>query len=139
MVELKISNDLQNAIKKIVLDTFCPVGKVYISVDNVDPSTLFGGTWEAFGQGRCLVGVDTSQEEFNTVLKTGGSKYMQAHRHHIAGRFNSSGHPPVPDGSLQSVNNDGEGWWSGYTENSGSGDSGNLQPYITVYFWRRVS
>lgn len=46
MAELKISNDLQNAIKKVVLDTFCPVGKVYISVDNVDPSTLFGGTWK---------------------------------------------------------------------------------------------
>ena len=46
MAELKISSDLQNVIKKVVLDTFYQVGKVYISVDNVDPSTLFGGTWE---------------------------------------------------------------------------------------------
>ena len=32
-----------------------------------------------------LVGVDTSQTEFNTVKKTGGSKHLQAHSNNYGG------------------------------------------------------
>ena len=58
-----------------------PIGSVYVSVKNVDPSELFGGSWVAWGSGRIPVCVDTSQTEFNTVEKIGGSKYMQKHTH----------------------------------------------------------
>ena len=51
-----------------------PVGSIYISVTNTNPGTIFGGPWVAFGTGRTLVGIDTSQTEFNTVEKTGGEK-----------------------------------------------------------------
>ena len=53
---------------------YWPIGSIYISVVNTNPSQWFGGVWESFGSGRVLVGVDTSQTEFNTVLKTGGEK-----------------------------------------------------------------
>ena len=49
-----------------------PVGSIYMSINNIDPSTLFGGTWETWGTGQVPVGVDTSQTEFNAVEKTGG-------------------------------------------------------------------
>ena len=32
-----------------------PVGSIYLSVSSTDPSTLFGGTWEAWGTGRVLL------------------------------------------------------------------------------------
>jgi len=51
-----------------------PIGSIYLSVNNTNPSSLFGGVWEAWGAGRCLVGVDTTQVEFNAVEKTGGEK-----------------------------------------------------------------
>lgn len=52
-----------------------PVGSVYISVLNTNPSTLFGfGTWAAFATGRTLVGIDGNQTEFDAVEKTGGAK-----------------------------------------------------------------
>ena len=54
-----------------------PVGSIYLSVNNVNPGTLFGGTWEAWGSGRVPVGVDTSQSEFDRVEKTGGEKTHQ--------------------------------------------------------------
>lgn len=53
---------------------YFPVGCIYISVTNVNPSTYFGGTWESFGSGKTLVGVNTSDSDFNSVKKTGGSK-----------------------------------------------------------------
>jgi hypothetical protein len=62
-----------------------PVGSIYLSVSSTDPSTLFGGTWEAWGTGRVPVGIDTSDTDFATVEKTGGSKNLQSHTHTFTG------------------------------------------------------
>lgn len=51
-----------------------PIGAIYTSVVNTNPSTFIGGTWNAFGSGRTLVGVDTGQTEFDLVEETGGAK-----------------------------------------------------------------
>ncbi len=51
-----------------------PVGSIYISTVSTNPGTIFGGTWQAYGTGKTLVGVDTSDTDFSTVQKTGGSK-----------------------------------------------------------------
>lgn len=46
MATLKASSDLQSLIKKIVLDTYFPVGSIYLSVNKTNPGSTFGGTWE---------------------------------------------------------------------------------------------
>ena len=51
-----------------------PIGSIYKSTSNTNPGSIFGGTWVSYGTGRTLVGVDTSQTEFDTVEETGGSK-----------------------------------------------------------------
>lgn len=150
MSKLKVAQDL--------IDIFYPVGSIYISVVSDNPSKYFGGTWEQFAKGRTLVGVDTTQTEFNTVMKTGGSKYLQKHTHtqkpHYH-NFKTEEYDPV---SIL-YDNGGNQWYgvgsfSGYlfsaktlgiTEETainnytGGGDSENLQPYITVYIWKRVA
>ena len=135
-----------------------PVGSIYISVINVNPSEYFGGTWESFATGRCLVGVDASQTEFNTVMKTGGSKYLQKHTHtqkpHYH-NFRTNEYNPV-----SVLYDSGPNQWYGVgafsrdlfsaktlgiteetavNNSTGTGNSENLQPYITVYMWRRTS
>ena len=144
-------NNLQNVIKKVVLDTYFPVGSLYLTVGSEDPNTTIGGTWVRFGNGKTLVGVDTSQTEFNSVEKTGGSKHLQKHYHDIRWRdYDGSGVTISCTGSGERVLNIG-GWnWDKNTLNSngsgsniytgltGTGDSGNLQPYITVYMWKRT-
>lgn len=47
-----------------------PVGSVYMNVNNVDPSAIFGGSWERMPSGRMLV---NSGDGFN-LGQTGGEK-----------------------------------------------------------------
>lgn len=146
--------------EKIYPCPYYPVGSVYISVNDANPSGFFGGEWESFGSGRCLVGVDKNQTEFSTVMKTGGNKNLQSHTHSM----NSAGsHIHKTDyGETIAV---GRWQWeakiSSYAANdnqngyrlrgmgaagdhthtinsAGSGNAQNLQPYITVYMWRRT-
>ena len=60
-----------------LINIIYPVGSIYISVmdDTVAKvEARFGGTWESFGAGRTLVGVDPNDTSFDTVEETGGAK-----------------------------------------------------------------
>ena len=61
----RISN-LENRI-----NNFYPVGSIYMSAKNINPSTFLGGTWVAWGQGRVPVGMGGS---YTVAEGTGGSE-----------------------------------------------------------------
>jgi hypothetical protein len=42
--------------------------------------------WERYAKGKTIVSIDESQTEFNSVGKTGGSKYLQSHFIYELGR-----------------------------------------------------
>lgn len=42
-----------------VINRIYPIGSIYISTNTANPSTYLGGTWEPFGEGRCLLGAGT--------------------------------------------------------------------------------
>ena len=138
----EINNNLSQLMSLIY-----PVGAIYMSVNNTNPSSLFGGTWVPWGSGQVPVGIDTSDTDFDTVEKTGGSKThtltveeMPSHKHkyteyHLASGVVSSGGYSV---STESTRSDGD--FDYYTTEVG-GDQPHsiLQPYITCYMWKRVS
>ena len=68
-----------------VIDVVYPVGAVHITTVNANPGTyLPGTTWEVFGSGRTLVGVDLEDSDFDVVEKTGGVKdRTQYHSHPV--------------------------------------------------------
>ena len=121
-----------------------PVGSIYISVVNINPSEYFGGTWQVFGTGRCLVGIDTSQTEFNTIEKTGGEathkltvEEMPSHNHAIEMTSGGVAYQVerVPFGN-QSV------WGNSnlpIKPTGGSQPHNNMPPYLAVYVWKRVA
>ena len=45
---------------KTIFDLIYPVGSIYLSIKNINPGNLFGGTWVGWGQGRVPVGVASS-------------------------------------------------------------------------------
>lgn len=137
--EIALLEDIANALY--------PVGSIYMSVNNTNPSTFFGGTWEAWGAGKVPVGVDTSDTNFSTVEQTGGEKQhtltiaeMPAHNHTIPCT------PTANDGSeptyqAAQVNAEATGYHNSIVAVSSGGGSphNNLQPYITCYMWKRTA
>lgn len=140
--------DFENKIYNAIY----PVGSIYMSVNNVNPSTLFGGTWVAWGAGRVPVGVDTADTDFDTVEETGGTKSVTL----TAAQSGVPGHthetkPMWAADSGSGSNNVVTGYPT--TGKAGSYTVGvvantaqdasqahtNLQPYITCFMWKRVS
>jgi hypothetical protein len=122
-----------------------PIGSIEVNVSGTNPGTYLGGTWKAFGSGRTLVGVNTSDTSFNTVEKTGGEKNhtltvneMPKHSHNLPGRvlyYTAGGGEAFRENAGRDVTSN-----NSTSFDTGGGQShNNLQPYITVYFWKRVS
>lgn len=137
---------------KIVTTPYYRVGDLFLTTIATNPSNYLGGKWELFGPGRCLVCVDTSQTEFNSVKKTGGSKYLQEHYHDIRfAAYNGNGVTisnvgtgvdvlDIPNWNwTKNGQNDKNSGSNLYTNKEGTGNSGNLQPYITCYVWIRTA
>lgn len=64
-------------LQSLILNAVYPVDSIYMSVNPANPSTLFGGTWIAWGSGKVPVGVSANDSDFATVEKTGGEKKHQ--------------------------------------------------------------
>ena len=157
---LSINNSKQELESKINsnFDKVYPVGSIYISTSSANPSTIYGGTWERYGQGKTLVGLNESETEFSTINKIGGEKThtltvneMPSHNHDFrystdnAVTFYNAG--VGKDGTYTGDNylgfSNSVSLFASYVvvlSNTGSSQPhNNLQPYITVYMWKRVS
>ena len=116
-----------------------------MSVNNTNPSILFGGTWEQLkdrfllGSGDTYTNGDTGGEATHKLT----SSEMPSHRHPWSG---------VNDGASVStgmgqypfrIYQDKKTNWNGTTSMIGTagGDQphNNMPPYLVVYMWKRIS
>ena len=132
-------NNIENAINEIsksIKNELFPVGSMFLTVSNINPSSFLGGTWQGFGGGRCLVGVISSEAEFDEPLKTGGEKInskLYCGDTHYGFSTKESGGASYNDRTIvrsPALSNE---------HGEISAQISNLQPYITVYFWRRTA
>ena len=115
-------------------ESIFPIGSIYMSVTNTNPSNSFGGTWVLWGQGRVPIGVDTSQSEFNSVEKTGGAKIStQINTGSSSYGYTLSSQAGYNDRTLVGSSSYGS------THDEKSADISLLQPYITCYMWKRTA
>ena len=130
-----------------LIDWIYPVGAVLASVNpDYNPNNIFKThTWERFAKGQTLVGVNESDTAFSTAGKTGGEKThklttaeMPSHKHiastayaitsFTSGRTAAGGSQGAFAISSTEIKNEG-----------GSTAHNNLQPYTTVYYWKRTA
>lgn len=139
---------------KSIFDLIYPIGSIYISVNSMNPADLFGGTWVAWGQGRLVAGVNTSDSSFNYAEKTGGS---WSHLHTLnsgaamigsdQGLVDTLAFSHSQNGSLAgttyTVRGTGAAKQSVRSHNTaltGTTDYASHMPaYITCYMWKRTA
>lgn len=84
------AGSLGNRLKSALLDIVYPIGSLYISKNNTNPSTLFGGTWErvngdyilnfiSSGSGGTYEGTSNSSTEDHTL--TSSESALPSHSH----------------------------------------------------------
>ena len=142
------------AFVQAALQALHPIGSIYINAtNNTNPGTLLGfGTWTAFGAGRVMVGFNASDPLFDSAEEAGGSKdaIVVSHSHTVndPGHFHSTGQSFAGGGSVSPLDSGGNSLTSSTTTNTtgisinstgSSGTNANLQPYITVYMWKRTA
>lgn len=122
---------------------YFPIGYVYLSTNNVNPGTYFGGKWEQIKDRFLLLAGDTYK-----AGNTGGEAThkltvdeMPNHYHN----FKESGRVLYWDSGLPSYGGLTNGTtvqytWGANTKNTG-GDKphNNMPPYLVIYGWKKVS
>ncbi len=127
--------DISAPAEQSIINKIYPVGAVYISFSSINPSTLFGGTWERI-EDRFLfastsAGVTGGEKEHKLTVDE-----MPNHVHSI------DTHPYDADsGSPYKYTRAGTGvsiGKDGTDSKGGDKPHNNMPPYITVYMWRRT-
>lgn len=118
----KFATGLLDEIKKEIF----PIGSIFISTDSNEPDF---GTWVSFGAGRVLLGQSTvypAGSEGGSVTKSIGP-----HTHEVT--YDNNGTVDIPtDTGIDPPS-------IGTTSSSGSHDVNVMQPYISVYMWKRTA
>lgn len=124
-----------------------PVGSVYLAVVATNPATLLGyGTWGAIAAGRCLVGLDAGDADFDAAEEVGGAKTqtlavanLPAHNHQIR-RERSATTGTATTLLARTSDTSSTVDVNVFTENTGSGTAfSTMPPYFTVYVWKRTA
>ena len=139
----EIMNPTLSPVATEILNMIYPVGSIYMSVTDANPSTFIGGTWERWGNGRVPVGVDEGDSDFthtNVNGRTGGAKtvtltatQMPNHSHTVHSHSHAAGDISVFGGSHNhELLNMG---WTGIPTASGTrmviGDTGGFHNQLT--------
>lgn len=139
-----INTTIDNTINSIY-----PVGSVYTSLTNTNPGNYLNGTWEQFAQGRTLVGVGTGNDGTDSqtfeINSTGGEykhkltvDEMPSHTHKLQFRGGQNSQPNDPYADDKPMLQGSTAYGKDVDKAGGDGSHNNVQPYVTVYFWKRV-
>lgn len=136
---LKINN-------KNIIDIIYPVNSIYMSLNSVNPSTLFGGTWEQIkdtfllAAGATYRAGSTGGEATHTLT----ANEMPEHAHYMASGNSGGDSTWTPDAGsylVDSVTTDKTTYWAqiGMNNAGGSAAHNNMPPYLAVYIWKRTA
>lgn len=116
---------------------YYPIGSIYLSVNNINPSEYFGGDWEQI-KDVFLLACSTKY----TAGSTGGEEThkltveeMPSHNHSVY--YGMDGASP---GNTLTASSNSIGQSNGaITNRGGNQPHNNMPPYLAVYMWKRVA
>lgn len=136
-------------VTRKLVDLVYPVGSLYMSTNSTNPSTLFGGTWEPYAQGRTIIGAGTGNDGSTSMSFTAGQiggeyvhkltvNEMPSHQHDMQHDLNLHG---ISGGSsvITAVVSAGSGKDVLTSLTGGDGNHNNIQPFICTNIWRRTA
>ena len=147
------------------LDKVYPIGSIFFSTSLSTVSqvaTTLGGTWEVYGAGRTLIGVGTGTDSNSTsktfaINETGGeynhtltTNEIPSHSHNLSNWVwvvspgANSGNFYIPRqtdgiGNTNYSQTSMDTQWTGGNPTGGDQPHNNIQPYITVYMYKRLT
>ncbi len=113
-----------------------PVGAVYITYNNNNPSNFLGGTWVRFGEGRTLIGEGSGNDNYASMTFTANSSGGKYESRQLNCGDSSLGLPNSTNYHDRTIVRD-QAISSNHSEINAH--ISLVQPYITVYFWRRTA
>lgn len=146
-----INNAINTKLGQVsTLDQCYPVGAIYMSVNDTNPSTLFGGTWEQLKDRFLLAAGDSYTNgatggEANHTLNTNeipGHSHLQHQWTMIVSAGGNTGtwQPTSKSGGVQCAIKDDRDRTTRITESAGGGQAhNNMPPYLVVYMWKRTA
>lgn len=145
-----LKKDIEDFVKELVKSTpVTHVGQIILSttLNTADKvKNIYGGTWEAFGAGKVLVGAGSNGGRNFTAGSTGGEyehtltiNEMPSHTHTVTDWWFKRNEGD----QLGNTHGDellGNSYSTETTSAAGGGrPHNNMQPYVVVYMWRRVA
>ena len=132
---LKINN-------RNIIDIIYPVNSIYMSLNSVNPSTLFGGTWEQIkdtfllAAGATYKAGSTGGEATHTLTQAEMPKHNHVIYYPNAGGPDEGAALGFPETGSKNT------WWAPASMTGQTGDSkahNNMPPYLAVYIWKRTA
>ena len=140
------------------LDFIYPIGSIYMNLNDINPSKIFGGTWERIPF-RYLVGAGTIEKNsydgygsvdeqagtygigagatFGEIFHTLTINEIPSHTHSIDGHNGDGSGAPFPVRITG-----GEVNWNSWVSTGATGGGqrhNNLPPSLSVYMWKRIA
>jgi len=128
---------------KLNVDLIYPIGSIYMSVNNTNPSILFGGTWEQLkdrfllGSGDTYTAGNTGGEATHKLVEN----ELPKHRFRFtSARQYGTGSATDNSSKLGRTQSNADGVSDYYTDYIGNNQAhNNMPPYLVVYMWKRIS
>lgn len=138
-------------LRNIMVNTFFPIGSIYLSMSANNPGNYMGGVWSLQAQGRALVGAGSNGTDNISAGQTFGKASVNLtianlppHQHGLE-NFITTSFGGGSSGPRQAISVD-TGTWHGHdyrgtrtTDSVGSGGAFSIyQPSLGVYVWQRI-
>lgn len=123
--------------EKIYPCPYYPVGSIYLSVNNTNPSTIFGGSWEQIKDkfllcaGSKYNAGSTGGTETNTLTESNLPSRAMIRQTVSGTKYGCGCNTAISNTWANICMNDG-----GFTH---SKSINNMPPYLAIYVWKRVS